>query len=161
MILPNLGVTNTADDFASRMFLDARKFDIKANGREESKQLQNAFDYMQYYGGTLVMPASGLSLVSTPLIIQNSGWRILAHNWNYQIQAANNLNNYVIIFSQPQSAGITNSIIQNLHINGNNQNQSGGGCLNANGSYRNLFDNCFFDAPYQTGLLLQIGRAHV
>lgn len=141
------------------------RFDIRSWG------YQVAFDMAQEYGGEVFIPPvpasfttgyqipinNGAWIVSSSIIVKSSNFTVSGVGGGSILRAANNLNAYVIVFNQASSNGITGVTFRNFTIDGNNTNQSAGGCMDANGSYRNHFDSINFLNPYESGLQLRFG----
>ncbi len=68
---------------------------------------------------------------------------------------ANGSNSYAIVLSA--GPGITGAMFKDFSIFCNGTNQTAGGGINANGGYRNIYDNLYIDTPYDAGIWWQFG----
>lgn len=105
-------------------------------------------------GGTVFFPVgtylvSGLTLPGNNISLVGTGWSSI-------IKLKNTSNVYAIVFSNGTN-GVTGGKIADLKIDGNNANQTAGGCVDANGAYLFTFDRVWFLAPYESGLQLHNG----
>lgn len=103
------------------------------------------------------LPA-GNFLIHDTIRIKVSNISIFGSGWNSVITCANAMNTYALTFQEVNSLGISGCVLSNFKIDANCTNQTlGGGGIDANGAYRNLFDYIWVHNPFTAGIHLHFG----
>lgn len=122
---------------------------------DDTTACQAAINACNSAGGGIVFFPLGNYLVSG-LTVPGNNISLVGTGWGSIIKLKNSSNVYAIVFSNGTN-GVTGGRIADLKIDGNNANQTAGGCLDANGAYLFLFDHVWFLAPYEAGMQLRFG----
>jgi hypothetical protein len=138
------------------IYTNVLQYGAKGDGTtDDTSAIQAAINALTSSGGTVFFPALTF-LISSSLTIPANNISLVGAGWSSIIRLKNSSNVYAILFSNG-TAGVTGGKIADLQIDGNCQNQTAGGCIDANGAYLYLFDHVWCINPYESGLHLHSG----
>jgi hypothetical protein len=134
-------------------------FQAVGNGfADDTVPLQNTIAAANSLGYGIIL-LNGLFKISSALTITQSNIGFVGLGEGTGLTIANGSNVYAIVMNLV--AGITGFFAKNFKIQCNAANQTAGGGINANGGYRNVYEDLWVEAPYDAGLLLQNGPGGV
>ena len=123
---------------------------------DDTAAMQAAVDAAQVAGGIVFLPI-GTYLISSPILIRNSGMPIIIRGSGYDyctIKLASGVNDYAIKFTAVNSTSLSGYMFEDFAVNGNYSGQSAGGCIYALGAVECHFNRLHLHHAYHNALYL-------
>lgn len=138
---------------AQRQSFDVKTYGALGDGStDDATKIQTVLGLAATAGGGVVYFPAGTYVVGTALTV-SADITLQGAGWTSVLKAKNSLNGFIVTYDNTRVAG-NRVFIRDLAFDGNNTNQSSGGCVLAYNAIQCLFDNVRFSSPYDVGLHL-------